>query len=132
MVDFTLSESELNLVDGFKADFKVSIDAFPDKYDVIEDVERHIFVKDPLILSYLRANGMDTDEPVEIVRNQHRNRFNKIVSCYRFEGSERIDPEWITSGAASFDAVICADKGKWVGAEYMGIGAEIAQQRGSA
>lgn len=133
MVDFTLSESELNVVDGFKADFKRSLDDYPENYDVIEEVgEVRHFIKDPSILAYLRNNGMDTEEPVEVVFNTHRNRLNKVVACYRFEGAERLDLKWIKSGYASFEASIAADKGKWVGAEYMGIGAEIAQKRGSA
>ena len=130
MVDFTLSESELNAVDGFKEDFKKSIDGYPQHYIVVEEFgEVRRFIKDTVILAYLRTNGMNTDEPVEIVHNTHRNRHDKVVACYRFEGVERIDPEWIKSGAASWNAVISSEKEKWVGAEYMGIGAEIPKGR---
>ena len=35
---------------------------------------------------------------------QHRNRFNEIVVCSRWVGSERVDDQWLNSGYASKSA----------------------------
>lgn len=50
--------------------------------------------------------GMDTSKP--IIRQdglQHRNRLNEVVLCSRWVGDERIDPDWISSGYASKEAI---------------------------
>lgn len=131
MVDFALSVSDLNLIDEFKEVFEASIAGFPELYDVIEECgERHIFLLDPEILKYLRSNGMNTDEPVEVVFAQHRNLQNKIVSCYRFEGQERLDKEWIGSGSASLDAIICSSKDKSMRSTLRGMSVDRPQERG--
>lgn len=131
MVDFALSVSDLNLIDEFKEVFEASIAGFPEMYDVIEECgERHIFLQDPEVFKYLQANGMNTDEPVEIVFIQHRNLQNKIVSCYRFEGQERLDQEWIKSGSATLDAIICSTSDKSMRSTLRGMSVEISRERG--
>lgn len=131
MVDYALSASDLNLVDDFKEDFTKSIAAFPDNYEIVEEVgERHIYIKDGSILSHLRQNGMDTDEPVEVVFVQHRNLQNKVVSCYRFEGQERLDDEWIRSGCASMNAVIASSKDDSMRFALRSMSAEVSRERG--
>jgi hypothetical protein len=46
--------------------------------------------------------GMDISQDYERQDAiQHRNRFNEIVVCSRWVGSERVDPQWIESGYAS-------------------------------
>lgn len=131
MVDFALSVSDLNLVDGFVQDFKVSIDNFPDKYEIIEEVgERRIFIKDQSVFPYLRSNGMDTDELVEIVFSQHRNLQNKVVSCYRFEGSERLDDEWIKKGSPSMSAIIASSKDDSMRFALRSMSADVSRDRG--
>ena len=52
----------------------------------------------------LHQNGMDITKTYELVDCQHRNLRNQIVACNRVEGSERTDPEWRASGAASLGA----------------------------
>lgn len=131
MVDFALSVSDLNLIESFKEDFAISIAGFPVSYEVIEEVgERHIFVQDPGILKHLRVNGMDSDEPVEVVFIQHRNLQNKIVSCYRFEGTERLDNDWIKSGAPSMNAVIASSKDDSMRFTLRSMSAEVSRERG--
>ena len=131
MVDFALSVSDLNLIDSFKEDFSVSINGFPHLYRIVEEVgERHIYIEDQAILAYLRDNGMDIDEPVEVVFVQHRNLQNKIVSCYRFEGSERLDDDWIKSGAASMNAVIASSKDDSMRFALRSLNAEVSIERG--
>lgn len=131
MVDFALSVSDLNLVEGFKEEFGVSIDSFPDQYEVVEEVgERHVFVKDTNVLKYLYSNGMDTEEKVEIVFVQHRNLQNKVVSCYRFEGQERLDNEWIQSGCATMNAVIASSKDDSMRFVLRSMSAEVSRERG--
>lgn len=131
MVDFALSVSDLNLIESFKEDFAISIAGFPVSYDVVEEVgERHIFVQDQSVLKHLRDNGMDTDEPVEIVFIQHRNLQNKIVSCYRFEGSERLDADWIKNGSPSMSAVISSSKDGSMRFALRSMSAEVSSERG--
>ncbi|MNC03916.1 hypothetical protein D3C87_1385570 [compost metagenome] len=131
MVDFALSVSDLNLIDNFKKEFEVSIAGFPNKYDIVEEVgERHIYVRDESVLNHLLPNGIDTAEPVEIVFVQHRNLQNKIVSCYRFEGQERLDDEWIHSGCASMAAVIASSKDDSMRFALRSMSAEFSRERG--
>jgi len=131
MVDFTLSVSDLNLIEEFKQDFKVSIATFPVGYEVVEEAdERHIFLKDASILKHLKTNGMDTDEPIEVVFAQHRNLQNKVVNGYRFEGSERLDAEWIKSGSATLDAVIASSKDSSMRFALRSMSAEVSCDRG--
>jgi hypothetical protein len=131
VVDFALSVSDLNLIDKFKKDFAASIDAFPLGYEVVEEVgERHIFVHDSIILQHLYNNGVDIEEPVEIVFIQHRNLQNKIVSCYRFEGSERLDADWLKNGAPSMNAVIASSKDGSMRFALRSMHSEVSSERG--
>lgn len=111
MVDFTLSVSDLNLIEQFKKDFTASMEVFPLGYKIVETPgERHIFIEDSTVLQHLYNNGMDIEESVEVVFIQHRNLQNKVVSCYRFEGNERLDSAWIKSGSATLEAIIASSK----------------------
>lgn len=131
MVDFALSVSDLNMIESFKPVWEASIASFPDNYDVIEECgERHIFIKDQSVLPLLRQNGMDTDELVEIVFIQHRNLQNKVVSCYRFEGQERLDNEWIHSGCATMDAVIASSKDESMRFALRSMNTDVSRERG--
>lgn len=131
MVDFALSVTDLNLIDEFKKDFAVSLLAFTENYEVIEECgECHIFVRDETILKHLQRNGMNTAESVELVSVQHRNLQNKIVTAYRFEGQERTDKEWIKSGCASMDAVIASSKDDSMRFALRSMSAEVSRERG--
>lgn len=49
--------------------------------------------------------GMDISLPIEVQETiQHRNRFDEIVICDRWVGTERVDKEWVESGYASVEA----------------------------
>lgn len=85
-VDYALSVSDLWLVEGFKEAFMTGNEA--------------------KVKQYLFENGMDVAGGFEEVLCQHRNLQNKVTMCIRYEGYERLDKEWIQSGAASMDAVI--------------------------
>lgn len=131
MVDFTLSVSDLNLIEKFKKDFAVSIGAFPLGYEIKEEVgERQIFVQDSIVLQHLFDNGMNIEEPVEVVFAQHRNLQNKVVTGYRFEGSERLDPEWIKSGYATLEATIASSKDKSMRFALRSMSAQVSSERG--
>lgn len=131
MVDVARSESDLVLIDNFKEDFAASLQDYENNYRVVEECnERHVFVTDPVILGYLYANGIDTEKPVEIVRNKHRNIREQAVTCYRFEGQERLDNEWIRSGAATLDAVIASSKDGSMRFALRSMSANVSQERG--
>lgn len=54
-------------------------------------------------------NGLDVNSGYEKPRYcTHRNLLGEIVTCERYEGVERLDDEWIATGAASFDAQVYA------------------------
>jgi hypothetical protein len=56
--------------------------------------------------SFLYSLGMDISKPFERQDGlNHRNRFNEIVLCSRWVGSERVDEAWIHSGYASKSAI---------------------------
>jgi hypothetical protein len=56
--------------------------------------------------SFLYSLGMDISKPFERQDGlQHRNRFNEIVVCSRWVGSERTDEAWIYGGYASKAAI---------------------------
>jgi hypothetical protein len=72
-------------------------------YDWIEK-NNHAF------LDMLHELGMNTKQPIEKQENVlHKNRFDKIVQCDRYVGSERWDIDWVQSGYASQAAI---DKSK--------------------
>lgn len=53
----------------------------------------------------LEQFGMDTRNGFEIQTDvTHRTKLNRLVTCDRYVGSERIDIEWLTSGYASREA----------------------------
>lgn len=91
MADYSLSVSDLLLVDGFAQAFAKGAEGLPE------------------VMTILHTNGMDTNKKVELVLCQHRNLRNNVVLCERYEGSERLDPAWIKSGYASLDAQIEAE-----------------------
>jgi hypothetical protein len=54
--------------------------------------------------------GMNVNQPIDMQETiQHRNRFDKIVTCSRWVGNERTDKDWVNSGYASQAAI---DKSK--------------------
>lgn len=53
--------------------------------------------------------GIDMNYPYETQVVTHRNRFNNLITCPRYVGNERTDPEWINSTYASVEAI---DKSK--------------------
>lgn len=111
MVDFALSMSDLELVDGFAVAVMDSVNTHKTSYRVVSEVgERHVFVEDNKILQFLYTNGMNIEQPVEFAERQHRNLRGQICNGPRFEGTERTDPEWIKSGAASLDAIIASSE----------------------
>ena len=62
------------------------------------------------IKPYLWELGLDTNQAFEVQPvMQHRNRLKKVVTCARYFGHERTDPEYIASGMASREAI---DKSK--------------------
>lgn len=131
MVDFALSVSDLNLIDDFKKDFAVSISSFPLGYEIREEVgERHIYVHDSVVLQHLYNNGMDIEEPVEVVFAQHRNLQNKVVTGYRFEGNERLDAGWIKGGYATMDAIIASSKDSNMRFALRSMSAQVSSERG--
>lgn len=130
MVDLARSESDLNLIANFKEDFAASLEDFDNNYDVVEECECHRFVVSPVILQYLYDNGIDRDKPVEIVWNKHRNLREQVVTCYRFEGQERLDKEWIRSGAATLDAIIASSKDGSMRFALRSMSADVSRERG--
>lgn len=86
MTEYSLSFSDLMLVDGFR-EAVVSSDA--------QAVNRILF-----------TNGMDVSKKFEIRTCNHRNLQGKEFNGPRFEGQERLDQAWIKSGAASMEAII--------------------------
>jgi hypothetical protein len=57
----------------------------------------------------LSGLGLDINQPYEKQYNTHRNKFNNVITCSRWVGSESISEEWIKSGYASQEAI---DKSK--------------------
>lgn len=109
MTDFNLSFSDLMLIDEFKHSVMSS------------DKEK--------LDSILFTNGMDTSKPYEIVTCEHRNLQNKVVNCPRIEGNERLDDEWIKSGAASLDAIIESTKDSDVRRDLRMMSHQVQQDR---
>lgn len=65
--------------------------------------------------------GMDVSQPVEEVVRTHRNRQNKIVTCLRFEGFERIDDVYRHSGYCTTEAYIFTEDAS-LARELCGVG----------
>ncbi len=49
----------------------------------------------------LHSLGADITYKVTEEYNQHRNRFDEVVTTLRWTGEERADSDWLTSGYAS-------------------------------
>lgn len=86
MIEYSLSFSDLVLVDGFK---KAVME------QDIQTVHRILF-----------ENGMDVSKKVNIRSCIHRNLQGKEFNGPRYEGMERLDDFWIKSGCASMEAII--------------------------
>jgi len=86
MSDFSLSLSDLILIGKFAKAFG-------------EDDKQTMY-------EVLYENGMDIVKGVEEVVCQHRNLQGKVANCLRFEGAERCDKDWLSTGAASLNAHI--------------------------
>lgn len=111
MTDYNLSVSDLLYVDGF-------IDAAhpPEDKAALEAI--------------LWTNGLDVYKPYSITEDKlHRNLHNKVVNCPRFEGSERLDKEWIKSGAASMFATIESCSDATLQADLRAMSKEVIQDR---
>lgn len=53
----------------------------------------------------LKDLGFDTNFEIEVQEGlTHRNSFGAVITCTRWVGSERTDPEWLNSGHASQEA----------------------------
>lgn len=88
MAEYSLSVSDLIMVQGFAEAFAKGDEGLPE------------------IVEILRHNGMDTNKEFELVECTHRNLQNKVVTGERYEGKERLDKAWIKSGYASLEAQI--------------------------
>lgn len=82
-IGYSLSLSDMLLVDGFKEAFGKN-----DK---------------KLINKYLYDNGMDISLGVDEIICQHRNLRGNIVNCLRWEAHERCDSDWMASEGCSWD-----------------------------
>jgi hypothetical protein len=60
------------------------------------------------IESILFENGMEVTHGYEVNKRMHRNLKGSVVDCERFEGVERLDREWLQSGAASMEAYVAS------------------------
>jgi hypothetical protein len=86
MVEYSLSFSDLMMIDRFK----VAI-----KEEDIQAVHRVLF-----------ENGLDVSQGATVVSCIHRNLQGKEFTGPRYEGYERLDSVWVKSGAASMEAII--------------------------
>lgn len=109
MVDFSLSISDLLLVDGFKE----AVEA-----NDIQTVNRILF-----------ENGMEVGKKYNIRTIRHRNLQGKEVFCPRFEGQERIDNVWVKTGAASMDAIIANSNDPHMRKELRIMSYQVQQDR---
>lgn len=85
-VGFNLSLSDLLLCDGFALAFGSN-----DKKEIYK---------------HLNNNGMDTSQEINEVVCRHRNLRGQVVDCLLYQGHELETREWLTSGAASWEAVV--------------------------
>jgi len=61
--------------------------------------------------------GVDTSLLIEAIECQHRNLQGKVVEGKLFMAFERLDKEWIKSGAASTEAFLAASNDPTLGKE---------------
>lgn len=83
MIGYSLSLSDMLLVDGFKEAF-----GNDDKAEIYK---------------YLYQNGLDYSLGVDEVVCQHRNLRGNVVNCLRWEAHERCDSDWLKSDGCSWD-----------------------------
>jgi len=83
MIGYSLSLSDMLLVDGFKEAFGAD--------------------NKELINKYLYDNGLDCSLGVDEVVCQHRNLRGQVVNCLRWEAHERDDPQWMSGEGCSWD-----------------------------
>lgn len=82
--NYALSLSDLLLVDGFN----------------LKDVA--------VIEKILYENGMDVSQGWNTDSCEHRNLQNKRVNTLRFQGVQRMDREWLATGAVQVEDIIDA------------------------
>lgn len=76
---------------------------------LIEDFAKAFGYNDtPTINKILYCNGMEVSRGYTTETKQHRNLQGKVVTCVRYEGVERIDKEWLRTGAASMEAYVAS------------------------
>ena len=76
---------------------------------LIEDFAKAFASQDKnTIEKILYSNGMEVKHGYTTEPRQHRNLQGKVVNCIRYEGVERIDREWLQSGAASMEAYVAS------------------------
>lgn len=105
MIEYSLSLSDLSLIDGFDNLFKRAVREKEFFIEVGSEVE----CLHPDILKVLHTNGMNIDEKIILRSCAHRNLQGNVVSTVRFEGVERTDKEWLKGGASSFAAQVFAN-----------------------
>lgn len=73
---------------------------------VVPSMKQGYHLSNPIAFRTILHNmGLDTNKPFELQEGlTHRNRLNAVVTCDRWVGNERTDPEWVKSGYASREA----------------------------
>lgn len=102
MTPFSLSLTDLLLVEGFQEAFGK---------DDKETIHKILF-----------NNGMETKYGVEEVVCKHRNLRNQVVECLRYEASERQDPRWLNTGAASWEVQLDSCEDVYLRDELLSLG----------
>lgn len=46
-------------------------------------------------LDILWENGMDTNQPMALIKDKHRTLQKSVAKCFRVVGTMRTDPEWL-------------------------------------
>lgn len=104
MTDYSLSFSDLMLVDGFT--------------EAVQTENKKVFE------AILFANGMDLTMGYDVETTTHRNLRNQVWTGPRVTAQERIDAEWLATGAASTAAQIEAIKDPHLRHELRKMGRE--------
>lgn len=73
--------------------------------------------------------GMDTTQEVEEFVCEHRNLRKQVVKCLRYNGYERTDKEWLSSGVATLEAVIASSEDPHLRQELRTMSREMAIDR---
>jgi hypothetical protein len=70
----------------------------------------------------LFENGLDVDQGYNVKYCLHRPRTNtKVYEGFRVEANERVDNQWLNTGAASLDAYIYSSKDESLRNELLGM-----------